>query len=210
MRLLICLSLFALMLSCHSQPVAQVPAKSRLVGGPCEICDAIEGYDYEALNAVDTLPDFERGQQPLKITGTIFQADGKTPAEGVILYIYHTDEKGEYQSRSRANEAGQYTYHQGWVKTDAAGHYTFYTFLPGAYPNGQEPRHIHPLIKEPDGKVYYIATYFFADDPLLEPKDLEAEDYRGGTGLLHLEEQGALLVGRRDITLGLNVPGYNE
>ncbi|PHN05429.1 dioxygenase family protein [Flavilitoribacter nigricans] len=209
MKLLIHVFFLCLVVACQSQPGSgPAPKKSRLVGGPCEICHAIEGYDYAALRAVDTLPDFAGSAQKLKITGIVYQADGKTPAPGVVVYIYHTDEKGVYQNRSNANGPGSYTYHQGWVKTDENGQYTFYTFLPGTYPSRTEPRHIHPLIQEPDGKRYWIDAYFFDDDPLLNSEARKGQENRGGSGILRLRRQGDLLVGRRDIILGLNVPGY--
>ena len=34
--------------------------------------------------------------EPLEMSGTIFGADGKTPASGIILYVYHTDATGHY------------------------------------------------------------------------------------------------------------------
>lgn len=210
MKLLISLCSLFLVISCYTQPTGRTHPESRLVGGPCEICGAIEGYDYDQLKAVDTLPDFSQSTQPIKITGTIFQPDGKTPAEGVVLYIYHTDEKGVYQQRSGKNDAGQYTYHQGWVKTDKNGQYAFYTFLPGAYPNSKEPMHIHPLIKEPNGKLYYIDAFVFDHDPLLTSAIRKANENRGGSGVIRLRQEKDLLVGRKDIILGLNVPGYSQ
>lgn len=208
MKCMIHLLLLLIVTSCRSQTETRTSRPSQVVGGPCEICDAIKGYDYESLQAVDTLPDFAQSTEPLKITGTVYQPDGKTPAAGVVLYIYQTNEKGEYQRPPGQNRPGAPTYHQGWVKTDANGQYTFYTFLPGAYPNGREARHIHPLIQEPDGKLYWIDAYLFDHDPLLKTEIRKQKENRGGSGILRLRKQGDLLVGRRDIILGLNIPGY--
>ena len=63
---------------------------AELVGGPCEGCEAIFEYGNMVLNNVDTLPDFNKGQQ-IKVEGTIYLSDGMTPADGVILYVYQTD-----------------------------------------------------------------------------------------------------------------------
>ena len=41
------------------------------------------------LNNTDSIPDFLSKEDKIKITGTIYQEDGVTPAEGVELYIYH-------------------------------------------------------------------------------------------------------------------------
>ncbi|HYE16063.1 MAG TPA: hypothetical protein VD968_16610, partial [Pyrinomonadaceae bacterium] len=34
--------------------------------------------------------------EPLVVSGRIFAPDGKTPVEGVTLYVYHTDARGLY------------------------------------------------------------------------------------------------------------------
>ena len=68
--------------------------EEKAVGGPWEGCEAIYEYGNKKLLPSDTLPDFESGGEKLKITGTIYQADGKTPAADVILYIYHTNADG--------------------------------------------------------------------------------------------------------------------
>ena len=70
----------------------------------------------------------------MEVSGTIFQRDGKTPAEGIILYIYHTDQKGKYPTTGM-KQLGQTTWiPQGWIKTDKTGKYTFYTLKPAPYP----------------------------------------------------------------------------
>ena len=69
-------------------------SNAKLVGGPCEGCEAIFEYGNKILNNVDTLPDFNKSEIKLKVMGTIYQADGRTPASGIILYIYQTDQHG--------------------------------------------------------------------------------------------------------------------
>ena len=56
-------------------------------------------YDYSEsqLNNIDTIPDFKSKSQKLKITGTIYESDGKTPAKNVMLFIHHTDESGNFE-----------------------------------------------------------------------------------------------------------------
>ena len=54
-----------------------------------------------------------------------------------------------------------------------------------------------------------LETYFvFDDDPLLTPAKRKALENRGGSGILKLGKQGDLLVGQRDIILGLHIPHY--
>ena len=54
----------------------------------------IYDYDAQALSNTATIPDYESKQSKLKITGTVYQSDGVTPAKDVILYIWHQDENG--------------------------------------------------------------------------------------------------------------------
>jgi len=185
-------------------------SNTRLVGGPCEGCEAIFEYGNRRLASVDTLPDFKNKGPKIKVTGAIFQNDGKTPAKGVILYIYHTDQNGIYAAKGGETGWGKrHGYIRGWVKTDSDGKYTFYTLKPGIYPNRSSPAHIHLIILEPNGKYYWLGSYHFEGDLLLTEKEISPESPRGGgSGLLSLRREGNLLVGERDIMLGKNVPNH--
>jgi protocatechuate 3,4-dioxygenase, beta subunit len=205
----IILILIILLSSCGN-PQNIDKSEGELVGGPCEGCEAVFEYGDRELFAVNTLPDFNNNGPKLKLTGTIFLPDGKTPAENVILYIYHTDQNGIYPTKG--NETGwakRHGYIRGWVKTDSDGKYTFYTLKPGTYPSRSAPAHIHPIILEPDGKYYWIEEYLFEDDPLLTENELSKSSPRGGnSGVLNLKKEGNLWIGERDIILGKNVPDY--
>ena len=181
-----------------------------LVGESCEGCEAIFEYGDKELSPVDTLPDFHNKGLKIKVTGTIYQNDGKTPAKGVILYIYHTNQNGIYATKGgETGWAKRHGYIRGWIKTGKDGKYTFYTLKPGTYPDRSSPAHIHPIILEPNGKYYWLGSYHFKGDPLLTEKEISPESPRGGSsGLLSLQKEGNLLVGKRDIILGKNVPGY--
>lgn len=181
----------------------------RLIGS-CEGCEAVLEFGDRELSSVDTLPDFEDEGTKIKVSGTIYQPDGKTPAEGVILYIYHTNQDGIYATRGgETGWANRHGYIRGWVKTGKDGKYTFYTLKPGIYPNRSAPAHIHPIILEPDGKYYWLGSYHFEGDPLLTKKEISPKSPRGGSsGLLSLKEEDNLWVGERDIILGKNVSGY--
>ncbi|MEP1151595.1 MAG: hypothetical protein JXR20_02895 [Balneola sp.] len=179
------------------------------VGGPCQDCEAALDYGAKKLSAVDTLPGFDEHDQKMKIQGTVFEKDGKTPATNVIIYIYHTNQEGVYEKKG--GETGFARYHgiyRGWVKTNELGEYTFYTFKPGAYPSRSEPAHVHFTIKEPDINEYYIDAIQFDDDPLLGRKEREKKNPRGGNGIIKLAKSNGMLVAERDIILGLNIPNY--
>lgn len=200
---------FLLMIGCQAQPKHNNSEASHLVGGSCEGCEAVFEYGNKTLTSVDTLPDFHDKGSKLKLTGVIYQPDGKTPAKDVILYIYHTNQKGIYPAKGgESGWARRHGYIRGWIKTDNDGNYEFYTLKPGAYPGGGNPAHIHTTILEPDGKYYWIDEYHFAGDPYLT-EQMKPKSPRGGTsGVLELKREGNLLVGKRDLILGKNVPNY--
>lgn len=184
-------------------------ADPKLVGGRCEGCEAVFEFGERQLAPVDTLPDFAEAGPKLKISGTVYQPDGKTPAAGVILYIYHTDQSGIYPTRG--NESGwarRHGYLRGWVKTGADGQYAFYTRKPASYPSRSQPAHIHATILEPNGKYYWIEEYLFDDDLLLRESHRNNRARGGSSGVITLGKAGGMLTGERDIILGANVPGY--
>ncbi|GGD40251.1 dioxygenase family protein [Muriicola marianensis] len=196
------------LLSCQRSQGQNDP---RLVGGPCEGCEGVFEYGDRVLSPVDTLPDFHSGAQKIKVTGTIFKPDGKTPAPGVVLYVYHTDQKGLYTPKEGASGWGRrHGYNRGWVKTDQEGRYAFYTIKPGVYPDRTEPAHIHPTILEPDGRYYWLGSYFFEGDSLLTEKETKPSAPRGGSdGILRLRKEGNIWVGERNFVLGKNIRSYN-
>lgn len=180
------------------------------VGGGCEGCEAVHEYGSRKLNAVDTLPDFNSPDPKMLISGTIYHSDGKTPAQDVILYIYHTDQSGVYPLRGDEKAwAKRHGYIRGWIRTGPDGKYAFYTLRPGAYPGGQNPAHIHPVIKERGYKAYWIDEYLFADDPILSKHERENQPGRGGSGIIQpVKDDNGMQIATRDIILGLNIPGY--
>lgn len=184
------------------------PSQRRLVGGG-EGTEGVFEYGTKRLSPVDTLPDFAATEPKLKLTGVIYQPDGKTPAEGVVLYIYHTNRNGIYPKRGNETGAARmHGYIQGWIKTGKDGRYTFYTFRPGGYPGGRAPEHIHPIIAEPDGRYYWINDFLFDDDRNLTDRERNPREVRGSLGVLKLKKENGMLLGERDMVLGKGVRGY--
>uniref|UniRef100_UPI00404A639F dioxygenase family protein n=1 Tax=Gelidibacter sp. TaxID=2018083 RepID=UPI00404A639F len=194
-------------LSCNSQTKRTT---STLVGGGCEGCEAIFEYGSNPLRSIDTLPLFESNEPKLKIVGTVYKKDGKTPAKDVILYIYQTNRKGVYETRGDEKAwAKRHGIIRGWVKTDSNGYYTFYTFRPAAYVDGSEPEHIHLTVKEPNKNEYYLDDYMFDDDPILTFKKRNKLNNRGGSGIVKPIMKDGILTIERDLILGLNIPDYD-
>ncbi|MBU3822218.1 hypothetical protein KO566_09115 [Flavobacteriaceae bacterium XHP0103] len=158
-------------------------------------------YDYSEinLNSVDTVPDYSDKLEKLKITGTIYQSDGVTPAKDVILYVFQPDDKGNYNMK-RDEHRKRYVYHRAWVKTDADGKYTFYTFMPGKMIRSKELKQIHRIIKEPGKAEQELAPFFFNDDPLIPELTLacRAEAVKS---MLRIEEKDGMYIATKDIKL---------
>ncbi len=208
MRQVILVIAVLLCFSCESQNRSKTAAVK--VGGPCEGCEAIFEYGDRKLSAVDTLPDFEANEPKLKITGVVYENDGKTPAKDVILYIYHTNANGIYPKAQNATGwAQRHGYLRGWIKTGVDGRYTFYTFRPASYPNTTISQHIHITVKEPDKNEYYIDDFLFDDDPFLTKAERKNRPNRGGSGIFLPVKRGDIFLIERDIRLGLNIPDYD-
>jgi len=158
-------------------------------------------YDYSEnqLNNVDTIPDYTSKLNKIKISGTIYQSDGKTPAKDVILFIHQPNEDGDYILKRDASRK-RYVYHRAWIKTDTDGKYTFYTFIPGKYDRSKELKQIHRTIKEPGKEAYELISFFFDDDPLLPELTLACRARAVGS-MLRLQKQDSMYVATRDIKL---------
>lgn len=206
-RILLASALVLVVSACWTQESKEKTIVS--VGGPCEGCEAIYEYGDRLLSTVDTLPDFGTTKPKIKLTGTVYQANGITPAANVIIYAYQTNRAGIYKSKANAKGwAKQHGYIRGWVKTDQNGQYTFYTFRPGAYPNTSIPEHIHLTILEPGKSEYYIDSVVFDDDPFLTTEERRRLPNRGGSGVVTVSPQEGILTAQRDIILGKNIPDY--
>jgi protocatechuate 3,4-dioxygenase beta subunit len=207
--------LFLFSLTACSQATSNVSdrAITKAVGGPCEGCEAIyeSPVPFEALNEVDTLSIFNEAGPKLVVSGTVYKSDGKSPAPGVVLYVYHTDQTGQY--RKTGQETGWGVRHgsiRGWMKTNERGEYRFYTIRPAAYSKTGPPAHIHLTVKEPDKNEYYLDDFEFDDDPHLTPLYRQGLSKRGGSGILKLEKKEGVFHGKRNIVLGLNVTDYHK
>ncbi len=163
-------------------------------------------YDYSEvqLNHTDTIPGFDSKQEKLKISGTIFKSDGITPAVDVILFIEQADENGDFDLREQ--DGKRYVYNRGWVKTDANGHYTFYTYIPGNDRRYSQLQQLYPSIKEASKPEYDIASFLFDEDPLLSKLCRKRLAKKGDPSrVLKPKKVDGLLVVQKDIILGSDV-----
>jgi len=193
--------------SCINSQTKQESLK--LVGGPCEGCEAVYEYGNKLLTPIDTIVGFNYLKPKIKISGIVYEQDGKTPAKNIILYAYHTNDKGVYPlSNASTGWERRHGNLRGWIKTGSNGSYTFYTSRPSSYPNTTIPQHIHMTVKEPNKNEYYIADIYFKDDRNLTDNIRNKTNHRGGSGIISLKNNGKLQEATRDIILGLNIPNY--
>lgn len=179
------------------------------LGGPCEDCQLMFDGMPQQLNHMSTIANEQEPGQRLQIKGIIYKPDGKTPAEGIILYVYHTDNSGLYTHGSDQKDATRHGHLRGWINTNTKGEYEINTIRPASYPGSNSPQHIHPIVYEPQKGYYWIDEYVFDDDPFLTPTERAKFSNRGGSGIISLSKNNkGMWVGRRDIILGLNVNGY--
>ncbi len=156
-----------------------------------------------------TIPsDTVRGQR-IRIAGTIFQADGKTPAAGAVLYCYQTNATGRYAkigTEDRRSYAWWHGYLRGWLKTDERGRYEINTIRPATYPSRDAPAHIHATVKAPGttgGQP--INDFVFQDDPLVTDTYWYRTELSSGQlryeGVALKPGANGILEGTRDIVL---------
>jgi len=209
-KLLLAFSLFIGHISCSQNNSANKTEPGGKVGGPCEGCEAIyeSPVAFDSLSNLCWLPDWNEKGTKLAVNGVVYKTDG-TPAAGVIIYFYHTDQKGVYPTKG--NESGwakRHGYLRGWMKTNEKGEYKFFTLKPAPYPGANAEAHIHITIKEPDKNEYWIDEIVFDDDPLLTAEKRKLLKNRGGSGILKTKDVGNMLKAERNIYLGKNIPGY--
>lgn len=112
--------------------------------------------------------------EPLVVTGTVYLPDGKTPAAGVTVYVYHTDAEGYYRKGENSSSNPRI---KGTMITNSDGRYEFRTIKPGAYPGGGNPAHIHYVLSG-KGHAEQRDEVMFAGDPYLAPREKDSNHVR--------------------------------
>jgi protocatechuate 3,4-dioxygenase beta subunit len=199
------IALMTLSVSVQAQNVIK---PSELEGIPYLDRHPIHDYTLDQIASIDSLPDFESKRQKLKITGTIYKSDGKTPASDVIMYIEHADEDGDFDLRKLDDK--RYTYHRGWIKTNASGQYAFYTFIPGGDRRYNQLQQLFPTVKEGANEFYNLESFLFDSDPLLTKACRKKIAKKGDVSrILKPTKQGDLLVVEKNIVLESSVLASN-
>lgn len=140
--------------------------------------------------------------EPLLMSGVIYEPDGKTPAKGITLYVYHTDARG-YYSNEDANGQPSKPRLRGWMRTGDDGKYEFRTIKPASYPGKNIPAHIHAFPSGVGYPEYSIDTYWFEGDPFINDEQRSHLTGRGGfSSIIALKRDGqGVLRGTRNIRI---------
>ncbi|MCB0705518.1 MAG: hypothetical protein KDC34_09425 [Saprospiraceae bacterium] len=168
----------------------------------CEWCGAKEAPENTTWES--TIADNRVVGERLILEGIIYEADGETPAENVIVYAYHTNQEGFYEKKG--NETGnglRHGYLRGWAKTNREGKYRFHTIKPGPYPNHSEPAHIHMTLMRAEFDEYWIdATWFKGDNRITAEMINKSKHIGGNSNIIELtRDENDIWVGKRDIIL---------
>lgn len=207
-RMLIAAALSMPAASCAEQVQSEPPAAEartrelRPVPG-CEGCEAAWERDPAALPArIGLAPEGEPGE-PMILRGTVYKADGRTPAPGVVLYLHQTNAAGLYAGGGAESEwSRRHGRLRGWLKTGSDGRYEVLTVKPGQYPNRPDAAHVHMTVLEQGKDPYWIDDVVFEGEPGVDAAYRRARENRGGSGIVRLTRDGSgRWVAERDIVL---------
>jgi protocatechuate 3,4-dioxygenase, beta subunit len=135
--------------------------------------------------------------EPLLISGTIYAPDGRTPLEGISLFVYQTDKTGRYTTTGGDNRN---TRIHGAMRSNAEGRYEFRTIRPGSYPGSRNPQHIHAYVSGPGYPEYWIDEYHFDDDPFIDEEMRRKFAGQGSfSSIVTLKHESGVWRGVRDI-----------
>lgn len=146
------------------------------------------------------VPEGSKGT-PLKLTGTVFEDDGKTPLPEVTIEAWQCDENQHYD-----NTSDEYLF-RGTTKTGKDGKYEFQTIIPVPYkatPNLWRPAHIHLLISSPSHQDL-ITQIYFKGDPHLD-EDTSSTSPTAANRILDISEIKGTKIVEFDIVMAETFP----
>lgn len=179
------------------------------------VCEAVHSenvpfapIDQSSLKILDntaTILCDNSKKEKLKITGTVYEADGVTPAKNTVLYFEQANEDGEYELITK--NGVQYLNQSAVIKTDENGQYTLDTFVPGytrkplTYPSTSRPKHIHVYVVENGSIAYELPALVFHDDSALSKFCKRRLVKKGQDNLIVTQKENNILIASKDIKL---------
>jgi protocatechuate 3,4-dioxygenase beta subunit len=194
---------FPLLISCKSDTMAQKAVNELSLIKKNAMPVGAEGMG--AIDASGTiswktaLADRSDAGEPMIISGTVFQADAKTPAPNTLIYLYHTDMYGIYGRRGE-HKHGKF---RGWMLSDANGKYEFRSIRPASYPNTTFAAHVHMTVTGENFREDWIDSILFEGDKFITAQERNQAGRKGGFDPILKLEKGAdgVLRGVRNIQL---------
>ena len=143
-------------------------------GGPIDPNDKDKGGGAREASWSSSIAAQSEPGESLILAGTVYDATGRSPREGVTVYAYHTDDRGFYRKKLWGPPRLR-----GWTRTNADGRYEFSTIKPGSYPMRSGPAHIHMTVSVPGMAEWWIPELRFSGDPLLTQKEIDLASEQG-------------------------------
>ncbi len=122
----------------------------------------------------------------VELTGHVLTRSCR-PVRGVLLDLWHADDKGDYD-----NSGFRY---RGHILTDAAGPYRFRTIVPALYPG--RTRHYHFKVLA-TGRQLLTTQLYFPDEPMNRRDDFFRREL-----LMRVADAGEAMSARFDFILDL-------
>ena len=113
-----------------------------------------------------TIASKDEPGERMVVTGTVYAPDGKTPLQGITVYVYHTDAKGYYNNKKGSEQKPRLN---GTMTTNSSGQYEYRTIRPASYPDSRAVAHVHYVISGKGYKEQYDELEF-EGDPFLDGK----------------------------------------
>lgn len=149
----------------------------------CEYCGAGDAPPHSELSWRAVIAPPEEPGERIVVAGVVYEPDGRTPAPGVLVYVWHTDATGVYpRSSDTRGNAPRHGRLRGWLITDALGRYEIETIKPAPYPDATMAAHIHVTLTRPGQREAYIDDFLFAGDPFLSEREMRASNASGRFG----------------------------
>lgn len=168
----------------------------------CEYCGAPDSPPASELSWSAVIARPEEPGERMIVSGVVYEPDGRTPAPGVLVYLWHTDATGIYpRSSDQRGNARRHGRLRAWLITDADGRYQIETIKPAPYPNESLAAHIHATLTREGQSERWIEDFLFEGDPFISEREALASKEAGRFGpvLTMARDEDGVLRAERDI-----------